>query len=59
MIATSRCVSDDCGDVRRWSETGLSFEGQVEESKGRAKMAKCSRRLRRVIEGQTDIDAVY
>jgi hypothetical protein len=42
MIATGRRVSDDRGDVRRWSETGISFEGQVEESKGRAKLAKRS-----------------
>jgi hypothetical protein len=42
VIATGRRVSDDRGDVRRWRETGISFEGQVEESKGRAKLAKRS-----------------
>jgi hypothetical protein len=49
IIAAGRCMSDDCGDLRRWSETGISFEGQVEELKGRAKR---SRRLQRVIEGR-------
>src|SRR5580704_14127170 len=59
MIATGRRVSDDRGDVRRWSKTGISFESRVEESKGRAKLAKRSRRLRRVIEGRADIYAIY
>ena len=59
MIATGRRVSDDRGNVRQWSETGISFEGQVEESKGGTKLAKHSRRLRRVIKGRADMDAVY
>jgi ferredoxin len=59
MIATSRHVSDDCGDVQRWSKMGISFRSRVEESKGHAKLAKRSRRLQRDIEGRADIDAVY
>ena len=37
MIATGRRVSDDRGDVRRWSKTGISFRSRVEESKVKSK----------------------
>ena len=33
MIAASRWVSDDRGDLRRWREMGISFKGQVKGSK--------------------------
>ena len=51
MIATGRRVSDDRGDVRRWSETVISLESQVEESKVKSKSRRVVRSSRSVVEG--------
>jgi hypothetical protein len=51
-IATSRRVSDNCGDLWRWRETGISFGSQVEESK------KVVRSSRSVVEGCGELSKV-
>jgi hypothetical protein len=52
IIAASRCMSDDCGDLRRSHETGISFGSRVEESK------KVVRSSQSVVEGYRELSKV-
>jgi hypothetical protein len=58
MIATGRRVSDDRGDLWRWRETGISFEGRVEESKVKSKGRRVVRSSRSIVEGCGELSKV-